>query len=326
MAKNLHKPTKKTKTGKHPTNDAILEPTTAGNAADTSVPVSAPVSAPSKLPNSWRIARRAVDVLLQNWKVFLGITLIYTLLTVSLVQGFAAGDNVTDLKQMLEDGFGGQLGKLVGGTSVFLLLVASSGNSSSDVAGVYQTFLTIIASLAIIWALRQVLAGRAGVRIRDAFYLGMYPLIPVVLVLLAIVVQLVPFIVGAAVYSLVISSGIAASTVEIVLWGVLFFLCTALTLFLLTSSIFALYIAALPDMTPIKALRSAFGLVRGRRWSVLRKLLLLPLILIVAAAVVMLPIIYLVTPLAPWAFFLLTMVGLPVIHAYLYTLYRELLV
>jgi hypothetical protein len=39
----------------------------------------------------------------------------------------------------------------------------------------------------------------------------------------------------------------------------------------------------------------------------------------------MLPIIILLTSLAQWVFFLLTMFALVAVHAYMYTLYRELL-
>ena len=78
-------------------------------------------------------------------------------------------------------------------------------------------------------------------------------------------------------------------------------------------------------MTPIKALRSAKELVKGRRWLVLRKVLCLPIILITVAGIIMLPIIIIITPLAQYIFFILTMISLTAIHAYLYTLYRELI-
>ena len=62
---------------------------------------------------------------------------------------------------------------------------------------------------------------------------------------------------------------------------------------------FALYIVTLPDMTPMKALRSARELVRYRRWTVLRKVLFLPLMLLVVAAIIMVPIIILADAAGP---------------------------
>ena len=182
----------------------------------------------------------------------------------------------------------------------------------------------MITSLAVIWALRQVLAG-VRVRVRDAYYLGMYPLIPFILVLLVIAVQLLPLVIGGTIYGIVISNGIAVYTVEKLAFALLFILLALLSLYMLSSSLFALYIVTLPDMTPMKALRSARELVRHRRWTVLRKILCLPIILLIVAAVIMVPIIIVLTPLAQWVFFVLTMFAVAAVHTYMYTLYRELL-
>src|SRR5205823_2479549 len=109
------------------------------------------------------------------------------------------------------------------------------------------------------------------------------------------------------------------------IWAVLFIILSFVSLYMLSASVFALYIVTLPDMTPLKALRSARELVHHRRWTVLRKILWLPLLLLIIAAVVMVPIIIVLTPLAQWIFFLLTMLALLAVHGYMYTLYRELL-
>jgi hypothetical protein len=153
----------------------------------------------------------------------------------------------------------------------------------------------------------------------------MTPLVPFLLVLVVIGLQLLPLVIGASLYAGVINNGLALYTVEKLAWALLAGLLGLLTLYMISSSIFALYIVTLQDMSPMQALRSARGLVRYRRWTVLRKLLYLPLVLLVAAAIIMLPIILLITPLAPWVFFILTMFSLIAAHAYVYTLYRELL-
>jgi phosphatidylglycerophosphate synthase len=75
----------------------------------------------------------------------------------------------------------------------------------------------------------------------------------------------------------------------------------------------------------MKALRSARELVRYRRWTILRKVLFLPLLLLIVTAIMMVPVISVVTPLAQWVFFILMMAAIAVVHSYMYTLYRELL-
>ena len=94
---------------------------------------------------------------------------------------------------------------------------------------------------------------------------------------------------------------------------------------MICSSLFALYIVTLPNVTPMKALRSARQLVLHRRFLVLRKILFMPLALLVLGAIIMIPLIIFLTFAAEWIFFLLSMFVLTVVHAYMYTLYRELL-
>jgi hypothetical protein len=279
---------------------------------------------PVKLPNSWRLLRMTAQTLWRHRWLFVGITLIYGLLNLVLVQGLANNTELTSLKTSLQQAFGGKGSAITSSLGVFVVLVSSAGNSSSNTAGAYQIFLLLIVSLAVIWSLRQVLAG-IKVRIRDAYYNGMYPLVPFILVVLVIGLQLIPLILGASIYSTVVNNGIAVYGVEKALWLVLFVSLVLISLWLLSSSLFALYIVTLPSMTPLKALRSARKLVRHRRWTVLRKILVLPIILLVIAAGIMLPIILLVTVLAQWIFFLLTMLAVAAVHAYMYTLYRELL-
>ncbi len=283
-----------------------------------------PHKAPVRLPNVWRLTRAATLTLWRHRKLFIGITLVYGLLNLILVQGFSGGTDVSSLKSELSQIFHGHFGSLASGLSVFVVLVGSAGNGSSATAGAYQLFLALIVSLAVIWALRQVLAG-AALRIRDAYYRGMAPLIPFVLVLLVIAVQLIPLLIGSALYSTVITNGIAVYFIEKVIWLAVFILLALVSLYLLSSSLFALYIVTLPDMTPLRALRSARELVRHRRWTVLRKILALPIILLAVAAIIMLPIIVWLTPLSRWVFFVLTMFVLTAVHTYMYTLYRELL-
>jgi hypothetical protein len=284
-----------------------------------------PVKHPVKLPNVWQLTRKSALTLWRHKKLFIGITIVYGLLNIVLAGGLSGGTDIESVKHTLNQLFKGQFSGLASGLSIFALLISSASNNSNPTAGAYQFFLALIASLSIIWALRQVSAGAAKVRIRDTYYRGMYPLIPFVLVLLVIGLELIPLLVGSTIYGVVIGNGIAASLIEKIVWTLVFGLTAFLSLYLISSSLMALYIVTLPDMAPMKALRSARGLVRYRRWTVLRKILAMPLILLVSAAIIMVPIIIFLTPLAQWVFFLLTLFGLIALHTYMYTLYRELL-
>jgi hypothetical protein len=279
-----------------------------------------------KLPSAWQISQKTAALLWRNKKLFLGISGIYLILNIILVRGFSGATDLTPLRDLITGTYPGGVGQFTSSFSLFAILITATGNTSSDVAGAYQTMLLIIASLAIIWTLRQTMAGEKKIRIRDSFYKGMYPLIPVLLVLVVMLVQLIPLIICGYVYGLVMGNGIAVYPIEKILWTLMLLVGFAISIYFVSSSVFAIYIATLVDMTPVKALRTARDLVKRRRLSILRKFLFLPIALLFVSAVIMIPIILVLTPLAPWVFFLLTMVGLVVIHAYMYTLYRELIV
>ena len=277
-----------------------------------------------KLPSIVTLTKMSFKTVWQNKKLFLTISLIYGILSLILVQGIAGASDTTTLKDSLDEIFKGQFGSVASSLSVFAIMLGSAGNSSSQPAGAYQLFLGLITSLALIWALRQTLAGKK-VKAKDSFYKGIYPLIPFILVLIVVALQLIPFIIGSTLYNLVITNGIAIHLIEKIIWGLLFLALATLSFYMLTSSVFGLYIVTLPDMTPMKALRSARDLVKNRRLLIFRKIIGLPVVMLFAAAVVMVPIIMFITPLASWVFFALTMLSLLAIHAYMYTLYRELL-
>ncbi len=275
------------------------------------------------LPKATTLTKASTQLLVKEWKLFGGIALIYGLLTILLVRGLSSG-NLGSYKSSLNGIFSGVGGKAESTLVSFSYLVLTSGGGNGTNAGVYQTLLLIIISLAIIWVLRQTLAGHS-VRIRDSFYRGMYPIIPFFLVLLVIGLQLLPAAIGSYLYSTVVSGGIANDIIEKLLFGVLFGSLVVWSLRMITGSLFALYIVTLPDMTPIKALRSAKQLVYKRRLLIWRKLILLPVVLLVVAALLEVPLILTWTALASWVFFGFSMVSIAFLHTYMYKLYRELL-
>jgi hypothetical protein len=277
-----------------------------------------------RLPSAWSLTMSAAETFWQYKRIFIYITLIYGLLNLILVQGLASSSDVGNLKNDLDKLFSGNISSLGSSLGVFVLLVGSAGNGTSQTAGAYQLFLALMTSLAVIWTLRQLFQG-SKLRVRDAYYRGMYPLIPFILVLIIIGIQLLPLAIGSSIFTIVLSNGIAVNFIEKAIFALIFAGLAFASIYLICSSIFALYIVTLPDMTPLKSLRSARQLVRKKRLIVLRKLLFLPLALLVVAAIVMMPIILWLTALAQSIFFILTMLALVAAHTYLYTLYRVLL-
>ena len=261
------------------------------------------------------------------WKhkrLFLGLGVVYLLISLLFVREFSLDSGINELRSSLEEIFVGTSAQLALGLTLFGALVESSGSASSPAGSAYSSVLLVVISLATIWGLRQTYVG-SKVTARDAFYKGIYPAVPYALVLAVIILQLLPAMIGATLYGIVTTNGLAVNFGEQAAWLLLFGMLCLLSLYMITSSIFALYVVTLPDMTPLKALRSARELVRYRRWSVMRKVIFMPLALLLLGAVVMLPFLLGATAIADYIFFALSPFGLMAAHSYMYSLYRELL-
>lgn len=283
------------------------------------------IKSPVKLSSGFKLFKQSLKPFKQNWKLFLGLILIYAFLSIVFVRGFSATSNLPSLKSSLDLVFKGTGGQLTTGFTLFGVLLGSAGGSSAT-AGVYQSILFVIMALTFIWVLRSVQAdNKAEVKLKDGFYKGMYALIPFLLVIVIIALQLIPLLVGASLYSIVISNGLAVTGLEQFIWGAGFFILAVWSLYMVAPSILALFIVTLPNMAPIKALRASRNLVRHRRWTILRKELFLPLALVVILGVLLIPVILWATVVAEWVYFGLSLIMLPVTLSYLYTLYKELL-
>lgn len=278
----------------------------------------------AKLPNWWVLLRKSWALILANKKPILFFIIIYALLNILLVRGFSGAINIEELRDTFREISGEESAVILSGFTAFGVLFSASAQGSSEIGQVYQTFLLVISSLAIIWLYRQQQAGN-NVSIKMAFYRGMYPLIPFLLVLFVIGLQLIPALIGNFLYTTVIDGGLAVGFLEQAMWTLFFISTLLLSLYMISSSSIALYIVTLPEMTPMIALRQARELVRYRRFPVLLRAIAIILVVLALLFVVVLPIIFLAPALAEWIFFFITVLAIPLVHGYMFSMYRELL-
>lgn len=276
-----------------------------------------------KLPNAFVLTRRAFSHIWRYKKLFAIIALTYLVLNLLLVRGFLFTADLGEIKSAISELFTGSAGQIAGALTVMGLLVGSL-NPTSEVAALYQSILVLVFSMFMIWALRQTYTGELP-RARDVFYKSSYPLVQFVIIIFVIGLQLIPLLLANFLYAAVIASGLSTSFVEVFAWSALIFLLVLWSLYMVSVSLFALYIVTLPDMTPLKALRSAKGLVQHRRWTVMRKVIFIPFALSVGGFAVMLPIIWFFSGAAEIIFLAMSAFVLPLLHSYVYALYRELL-
>lgn len=274
------------------------------------------------LPGSFKLAWQVVKILKQHLRPLGGIVLVYLILNIIFASGISNVSSAFDsIKTNLNASNSSGLWHAAGG---FASLVGSSGASGSSAGSALQSALFVLESLVIIWALRHLMSGQA-VSVKLAYYRSMMPLVPFLLVIAVIIIQLLPVTIGATVLAAIATSvftgsGAATAFSVIALIGLAIW-----SLYMVSASIFGLYIVTLPDMQPRQALRSANDLVHFRRLIVIRKVLFLPLLILVAMGVVIVPLILYASAVVPAVFFVLSMVSILFIHTYLYSLYRGML-
>jgi hypothetical protein len=277
-----------------------------------------------KLPSSFKLVGQVFHIFKAYWRPLLGIVVVYLILNILFASGLSSlSSGVNDIKANLQAS-AGSMHPLAKGLSGFGALVGSAGVSGSASGTILQSVLFVVESLVIIWALRQLLAGRK-VGVKQAYYSAMYPLVPFVLIICVIFLELIPLALGTTVLNAVLTSAVSVVTLATWIGWLIFILLAGASFYLISSSLFGLYIVTLPDMQPREALRSARNLVRYRRWQVLPKVLFLPVFILAAMAVIIIPLIIWASFLVAPVFYFLEMLTILFVHAYLYCLYRGLI-
>jgi hypothetical protein len=271
---------------------------------------------------SFRLTKQVFMIFRRHWKTLGGIVLVYLILNIIFASGISnISSSFSTIRDDLNTGGGHALWHAAGG---FGSLIGSAGASTSGTGSALQSALFVIESLVIIWALRHLLSGQS-ITVKMAYYRSMAPLIPFLLVLFMIIIQLLPVTLGGVILAAVATSVFTSSTVLTVFTAIIFLLLAAWSIYMISASVFALYIVTLPDMSPRPALRSAKDLVRFRRWAVIRKVFFMPIFMVLIMGIVIVPLILFAQSIVPVVFYILSMLSILFVHTYLYSLYRELL-
>jgi hypothetical protein len=271
---------------------------------------------------SFRLTWRIFGALRQYWKTLGGIVLVYLILNIVFASGISNISNAfATIKADLNTGGGHAFWHAAGG---FASLVGSSGASGSSTGSALQGVLFVLESLVIIWALRHLLSGQV-ISVKLAWYKAMAPLIPFLLIILIIIIQLLPVLIGGTVLAAVSTSVFTNSGLATAVTAIIFAGLAAWSIYMVSASVFALYIVTLPDMQPRPALRSAKDLVGFRRLMVIRRVLFLPVFVLLVMGVIIVPLILYAPGVVPAVFYVLSMLAILFVHTYLYSLYRELL-
>lgn len=294
---------------------------------------------PLVLPGLFSFTHEVTRTVWKYKKTFLLLGLVYIVVFIVLVglQSQETYANISDtLKETGEDLFTGGWGA-IGQAGILLFSIASlnGGTSLTEVQQVFSVLAFIMIWLTTVWLLRNLLAGHK-VKLRDGLYNAGSPLFAMIMVVLMIAVQLIPVGIALIGYSAALGSGlITGGGVPAMLFWIAAAFLALLSLYWITSSLFAMVIVTLPGMYPYRAIRTAGDIMVGRRIKVLLRWLWMVFVIAVAWAIVLIPIILFDMwiksvwgaiawlPLVPFVIVVAAAATTIWMSAYIYLLYRK---
>lgn len=291
-----------------------------------------------KLPGYVAFTHHVWKALHKHWRTFLLLVVLYTMILI-VVGGVTSQDTYTEINDLLKDSskdiFGDGAGKIgQAGLLAASAFLGGPGDLSTD-QQIYLGIGLLFAWLTTVWLLREYLLNRKP-RLRDGLYNSGSPVLATVVVLLVLSIQLLPVGLVALAYSGLVSVGLASEGFESMLFWVFAITVATLVLYWITSTLIALVVVTLPGMYPFRALKVSGDLVMGRRLRIMYRWLWAGLVVVLAWAVVMIPVILLDTalkstwpsiqnvPIVPYIGALMSSATVIWLAAYVYLLYRRI--
>jgi hypothetical protein len=291
-----------------------------------------------KLPGYFAFMSYVRKTIWSNRRLFGLLMVFYIMITIFMV-GIASQDTYNTIKSTLDTTSGSVLNNGFGeiGKAGLLFATAITGGLSqslSDIQQVYTGIIMLIVWLTSVWLLRNILAGHK-VKLRDGLYNAGAPIVSTFVVMILLLVQLLPFALVLIGYNAASTSGLLVGGVESMLFWIAAGLMTMLSLYWITSTLFALIIVTLPGMYPFQAIKTAGDLVVGRRLRILFRFLWMLLSTVIAWAIIMIPIIMIDSwikgmwsaiswvPTIPALLLVLSALTIIWISSYVYLLYRK---
>jgi hypothetical protein len=160
---------------------------------------------------------------------------------------------------------------------------------------VFIVLYFLIIWLVTIFLLRQILAGHK-VSLRDGLYNAMAPLIATFVIFVVVAVQCIPIILVIVAYTAAVQTEFLTMPFYALLFLTFALLMILISGYFLSSSLIALIAVTAPGIYPVRALKAAADLVRGRRIKFILRVLALVMVLGVIWAVTILPLTALKVP------------------------------
>ena len=257
----------------------------------------------TELPSLTSQANAAFKMFFKFWKIFLPLLLIFVGLYIFLI-GAMSENTLADIKANVEqtnkDVADGKIGT-VGKAGLTLLGIISTGGltTMNDAQVVIAVLLFTIIWLVTIYLARHLLAGHQEIKMRDGFYSALSPLVSTLVVGLIIFLEAVPIMLTVIVFQVALTTEFLSTPFYALLFFMFAALMITLSLYLLSSSFFAIIVVSAPGLYPLTAVRMAKNLIMGRRLRFLIRVFYLVIIVALLYLLLLMPAIILDGALKP---------------------------
>ena len=293
---------------------------------------------PVVLPGVLSFTGEVTRTLWRHKKMFTWLAVLYALLYAVLV-GMMSQDTYGTLSSTLREAgsqvIEGEWGALPQASGLLLSIVTTGiGSGGAEAQQVFTVLIFLMVWLTTVWLLRNILAGHK-VKLRDGLYNAGTPLFAMIVIVLFIIVQLLPVGIAMIGYSAADATGLLSGGAPTMLFWLAAGLLVVLSIFWVTSSLFAMIIVSLPGMYPYQAIRTAGDMVLGRRVKILLRWFWMAVVVAVSWIVVLIPVILLDMwlknavpaidwlPVVPLAVLVMSSLTVVWVSAYVYLLYRK---
>ena len=247
----------------------------------------------TELPSLTSQASAAFKMFFKFWKIFLPLLLIFVGLYIFLI-GAMSENTLADVRANVEqtnkDVADGKIGT-VGKAGLTLLGIISTGGltTMNDAQIVIAVLLFTIIWLVTIYLARHLLAGHQEIKMRDGFYSALSPLVSTLVVGLIIFLEAVPIMLTIIVFQVALTTDFLSTPFYALLFFMFAALMITLSLYLLSSSFFAIIVVSAPGLYPLTAVRMAKNLIMGRRLRFLIRVFYLVIIVALLYLLLLMP-------------------------------------
>ena len=247
----------------------------------------------TELPSLTSQASAAFKMFFKFWKIFLPLLLIFVGLYIFLI-GAMSENTLADVKANVEqtnkDVADGKIGT-VGKAGLTLLGIISTGGltTMNDAQVVIAVLLFAIIWLVTIYLARHLLAGHQEIKMRDGFYSALSPLVSTLVVGLIIFLEAIPIMLTIIVFQVALTTEFLSTPFYALLFFMFAALMITLSLYLLSSSFFAIIVVSAPGLYPLTAVRMAKNLIMGRRLRFLIRVFYLVIIVALLYLLLLMP-------------------------------------